>query len=299
MQPINTSLPNDTPYKNIYNVNDKTLYIIRKYKLLPPSQVVNVIKLSCNINPIINNRCVQPNELEIIFPAISHLKLFLTDAAMGTIALLSKTFYNGMVSNYGQLNVDIFITKHYIDYWYDHIIFKEFVVPMRHDMGFCEEQDDEEMISRMPQEYIMAMQNIESLVGYHPHNMYMRKEAVITPLKQITIISEKKTIIVPFNVKLIALRKLRKLLGPELYFAEHKIIFFRSDFSYLKKYKSSMFKQMRICVFCGIDKEKISNCVCYENYGTTHDMTRQEGIEASGYTICMYPELEYAIVNNL
>jgi hypothetical protein len=51
--------------------------------------------------------------LDIIFPAIEHLNLFLSDADIGAIALVSTNLHNLMVSNFGKLKIDICVAKHY------------------------------------------------------------------------------------------------------------------------------------------------------------------------------------------
>ena len=61
--------------------------------------------------------------LDIIFPAIGHLKLYLDDWDLGAIALTSKTLYNLMVLNFTELVTTINILKHYIlGNYYSHIV---------------------------------------------------------------------------------------------------------------------------------------------------------------------------------
>lgn len=52
--------------------------------------------------------------LDVIFPAIEHLKLYLNSWDLGAIALTSKTLYNLMVLNFTELVTSINILKHYI-----------------------------------------------------------------------------------------------------------------------------------------------------------------------------------------
>jgi len=67
--------------------------------------------------------------LDIIFPAIHYLKLFLDEEDLGSIALVSKKLYNLMVSNFTQLKVDICILHHYIkNSVYDYDVNINFVV---------------------------------------------------------------------------------------------------------------------------------------------------------------------------
>ncbi len=57
----------------------------------------------------------EPNYgLDVIFPAINHLTLFLDAEDLGSIALVSKTLHNLMVINFGQKQTNIFIAEHYI-----------------------------------------------------------------------------------------------------------------------------------------------------------------------------------------
>lgn len=61
--------------------------------------------------------------LDIIFPAIGHLKLYLDSWDWGAIALTSKTLYNLMVLNFTELVTTINILKHYIlGNYYSHIV---------------------------------------------------------------------------------------------------------------------------------------------------------------------------------
>ncbi len=52
--------------------------------------------------------------LDVIFPAIEHLKLFLDVEDLGAIALVSKTLYDLIVMNFTKLRTDIYILKYYI-----------------------------------------------------------------------------------------------------------------------------------------------------------------------------------------
>lgn len=264
---LSASLNFGIRYKFQRSYNDKerlpileNLLIPSEYNLPKQSPIIDTIKKYDNICSIINNKYVNIDELktfimktellldiakktmeylkstpqlglEIIFPVIEHLKLFLTDADMGTIALVSKTLYNLMVSNYGQLNIEIFIAKHYIDnVAYNYNIYKEFYVPRRYGDGF-------------------------------------RNDSVVRFGRNNNIISEETTIVMPLHIKLIALKKLRQLLGPELYFVEHKIIFFKSDIIHLHKHKYALDEQMGVCVFCGINKK----CDCVSSYISDHE----------------------------
>ncbi len=60
----------------------------------------------------------EPNYgLDVIFPAINHLQLFLDEEDLGTIALISKTLYNLMVLNFTSIRTEIYIIKHYIKHY--------------------------------------------------------------------------------------------------------------------------------------------------------------------------------------
>jgi hypothetical protein len=55
----------------------------------------------------------------------------------------------------------------------------------------------------------------------------------------------------PLKIKTIALKRLRQLIGPELYFSEHKIIFFKDDIMYLyDKYGVIIPYNSGLCMFC-------------------------------------------------
>ncbi len=57
----------------------------------------------------------EPNYgLDVIFPAINHLQMFLSEEDFGSIALVSKTLYNLMVLNFTQLQTELYIIKYYI-----------------------------------------------------------------------------------------------------------------------------------------------------------------------------------------
>ncbi len=67
--------------------------------------------------------------LDVIFPAIDHLKLFLGKPDLGAIALVSKTLYDLMIKQFTQVKTDIFILQHYItNKNYDHDVNVNFVV---------------------------------------------------------------------------------------------------------------------------------------------------------------------------
>ncbi len=62
-----------------------------------------------------NRMILSPHySLDVLFPAIEHLRLFLNSEDLGAIALVSKTLYNLMVLNFTQLQTEIFILEHYV-----------------------------------------------------------------------------------------------------------------------------------------------------------------------------------------
>ncbi len=52
--------------------------------------------------------------LDILFPAMDHLKLFLEESDLGAISLVSKTLSNLMVNYFTQFKIDFYILQHYI-----------------------------------------------------------------------------------------------------------------------------------------------------------------------------------------
>ncbi len=72
----------------------------------------------------------EPNYgLDVIFPAINHLQMFLNECDLGSIALVSKTLYNLMIINFTQKQTNVFIAKHYIiNENYDYKINVDFIV---------------------------------------------------------------------------------------------------------------------------------------------------------------------------
>ncbi len=52
--------------------------------------------------------------LDILFPAMDHLKLFLEESDLGSIALVSKTLYNLMIKHFTQFKIDVSILHHYM-----------------------------------------------------------------------------------------------------------------------------------------------------------------------------------------
>lgn len=92
------------PIKNKYiSIADLNLFI---------DELEPILKSAINSRDTILNG-FHPS-LDIIFPAMSHLKLFLTDWEMGSLLLVSKKIYQSMVTECGQLQVDICIIEYYL-----------------------------------------------------------------------------------------------------------------------------------------------------------------------------------------
>jgi hypothetical protein len=67
--------------------------------------------------------------LDVIFPAMDHLKLFLDVEDLGAIALVSKTLYDLMVKQFTHFNIDVYILNHYIsNKIYDYDVNINFIV---------------------------------------------------------------------------------------------------------------------------------------------------------------------------
>ncbi len=98
-------IDNISPYiKNKYATPDDLDILINKLDTL-----LNISKCSKNLLSI-----EQHYGLDVIFPAIEHLQLFLNVEDLGALALVSKTLYDLMVINFTQFKIDIYILKYYI-----------------------------------------------------------------------------------------------------------------------------------------------------------------------------------------
>ncbi len=197
------------PIKNKYVGIDELTTFIEKTEILLKLAIESKNFLLTNILP----------SLDVIFPAIDHLKLFLSDADMGAIALVSKNLYNLMISNYGKLNVDIYIAKHYIDNdAYDYSVDVNYHTMVPKDINH--------------NNHIRQYGELPKNEFHHIRNTFIKGK-------------------IPLKVKTIALKRLRKLIGAELYFSEHKIIFFKDDIMYLyDKYEETIPDNSKVCMFC-------------------------------------------------
>ncbi len=178
--------------------------------------------------------------LDVIFPAIDHLKLFLSDADMGAIALVSKNLYNLMVSNYGELNVDIFVAKHYVDNdAYDYSVDVNYHTMVPKDIN--------------RNNHIRQYGELPKNEFHHIRNTFIKGK-------------------IPLKVKTIALKRLRKLIGAELYFSEHKIIFFKDDIMYLYlKYDETIPYNSKVCMFC-YNSDCLDHVLCYREFAEKQKM---------------------------
>ncbi len=215
------------PIKNKYvQVDELTNFIEKTEKIL---------KMAIDSrNFLLTN--TQPS-LDVIFPAMDHLKLFITDADMGAIALVSKNLYNLMFSHYGESNVDIFITKHYIDNdAYDYSVDVNYNTMVPKDIN---KNNHIQQYGELPKDSFHFIPD--------------------------TYIEGKMSL----KVKIIALKKLRKLIGPELYYSEYKIVFFKDDiiYLYLKYNEEKIPYNSKVCMFC------YRSCCrnheyCYQSFAT-------------------------------
>ena len=197
------------PIKNKYVGIDDLTNFIEKTEILLQLAIDSKNFLLTNIIPSLN----------VIFPAIEHLNLFLSDADIGALALVSTNLYDLLISTYGELKIDICIAKHHIENdAYDYSV----------DVNFCtlipSNTDQNDLI-----------QKIGEFAKEGPYFV------------QDTHIKSK----IPLKVKTIALKRLRKLIGQDLYFSEHKIIFFKDDIMYLyDKYEEIIPNNSKVCMFC-------------------------------------------------
>ena len=166
--------------------------------------------------------------LDIIFPAIDHLKLYLSDADMGSIAMVSKKLYQLITSHYTAFQVELFITEYNI----------------LHADSY-------------------AKINIE---------FYINGQKILVPIPS----------------KTIPIRKLRILLGPELFFKrEYDYIFFTEDIIYkLKKYDFcyDIYINTLVCVFCRKVKDiNDDHELCLDTFIQTHICTSCKTIKCGDH----------------
>ncbi len=181
--------------------------------------------------------------LDVIFPAIEHLKLFLDVEDLGAIALVSKTLYDLMVINFTKLRTDIYILKHYIKMY-------------KYDV------------------------NINFVV-------YGQK------------------ILVPIPVNIVALQKLRLIIGFEAYFKTYNYILLKCDFASLKNARmqflnDDMFMEYINIVLVDfinlnwcIDCETIVTSWCEHRTCERKYENNSYELQPSKYIKYLQPELQY------
>lgn len=102
--------------------------------------------------------------LDVIFPAMDHLKLFLGEPDLGAIALVSKTLHNLMIKQFTQVKTDVFILQHYItNKNYDYDVNVNFVV-------------NGEQISVPMDVTTIAHKKLRILIGQKKHNKLYKKD---------------------------------------------------------------------------------------------------------------------------
>ncbi len=207
-------------------------YIKNKYAT-PDDLDILINKLDTLLNISIQSKKLlvieQHYGLDVIFPAIEHLKLFLDDEDLGALALVSKTLYDLMVINFTQFKIDICILKHYIK-------------SCKYDV------------------------NIKFVVfGQH--------------------------LFVPIPANIIALQKLRLIIGFDEYFKTYNYILLKTDFVTLNNPNPEWLIDIKDLVWC-IDCQTIilkwcDHHKCYKNHkcGIKH-----KSFKFIGY---LYPEMQY------
>ncbi len=102
--------------------------------------------------------------LDILFPAMDHLKLFLEETDLGAIALVSKTLYNLMIKQFTQVKTEVFILHHYISHPnYDYDVNVNFIV-------------DGQQISVPIGVTSVAQKRLRILIGHTNHNKFCNKK---------------------------------------------------------------------------------------------------------------------------
>ncbi len=257
------------PIKNKYvALDDLTTYI---------EKTENLLKLAIELrNFLLTN--TQPS-LDVIFPAMDHLKLFIPDIDKGAIALVSKTLHKLMVLHFGESNVDIFIAKHYIDNdAYDYFVDVNFHTMVPKDINI---KNHIQQFTKLPKG--ITPDNYGQQYGVLPNGVirryYLEKHGKlpkdITPENEHFIEENYIKGKFPLKVKTIALKRLRKLIGQELYFSEHKIVFSKEDIMYLYlKYKELISDYSKICMFC-----YNSSSYCYNRKLCHLEFVHKEGIK--------------------
>ncbi len=82
----------------------------------------NLTMLISNLEPLLESviqskKIIQNNVgLDMIFPAMDHLKIFCDGPDLGSMALVSKSFYDLMVQKYGQTQTELYVLEHYFNH---------------------------------------------------------------------------------------------------------------------------------------------------------------------------------------
>ncbi len=134
--------------------------------------------------------------LDFILPALDHLRIFLTNDMMGSIALVSKSLNQAITKAHGPKQTELFILAHYLE-----------------------------------------------------HPIYKYKESLVK------ILFEGNILIVPIDMHIIMKKRLRNIIGPELYFKEHDEIFYVSDIDHILNSQGNNYRIVTCmpyesCVFC-------------------------------------------------
>jgi hypothetical protein len=187
--------------------------------------------------------------LDVIFPAMEHLKLFLYMEDLGSIALVSKTLYDLMVINFTQLQIDICILKYYIKM-------------CKYDVNI---------------NFVVFGQELS----------------------------------VPIPVNIIALQKLRLLIGFDEYFKNYNYILLKSDFVSLKKVKVRFLNDDMFMEYTNMvlnDFVNLNWCIHCETIVTNWCEHRQceykyqkndDKCQPGKYIKYLQPELQYYAVKQL
>ncbi len=143
--------------------------------------------------------------LDVIFPAINHLILFLDAEDLGSIALVSKTLHNLMVSNFTQLQTEIFILQHYVgNHAYNFNINIDFLV---NDKKITIPLNIK-MIKFKQIRKMVGYEKFQQLYGQNPHRFF--RDDYISQMSKNNEISYYRTILCLFCEK------------PNLYYEDHK-----------------------------------------------------------------------------
>ena len=227
--------------------------------------------------------------LDVLFPVLEHLVLFISQADIGALALVSKTLYDQLSLTCTSQKIEICILYHYI---HNDIYNKEVNIKfITKGLPHC--SDDDESLSRSAEDF----SNSEELLNSDGTFSYDNPEIIPR---------EEQAIYVPLNLQLIALKKLRMLIGCENYFKQYyKTIFFKLDVIYVELLTGENLNHDNlVCIFCersrGIMNKYHGPCKneYKENNKERLKMFRKRKIQnpflpRDKYTYVICPELEY------